>query len=143
MNLGRKTGNRAKMTGLTMLFGGLLLAACSDPQLPPEEAVEIRAQARWDALVDFNTSDAWEYYTPGFRSTYAQRDFAQDMARRPIRWLGAEVVEVICDDDLCNAWIEVQYDAPGAPATQRRVKLKREIKETWLLVDGQWWYAEN
>ena len=127
-----------------MLFLSIFLLAACAPELPPEDAVENRAQQRWDALIAFNPNEAWEFYTPGFRSSHPQRSFAQDMSRRPIRWLEAEVTEVLCEEeDLCTAWVEVKYDAPGAPPTMRGVELRRAVEETWLRIDGQWWYAEN
>lgn len=136
--------NACRVSGIVLLTIAVLpvLMSCSAEQQSPSEIVAERAQARWDALVEREFGEAWEHYTPGFRSTYPREEFNYDMKRRPIRWLEAEVVTVECADERCAARVSVKYDAPGAPSTQQGMQLRREVEEEWLNVDGDWWFVE-
>ncbi|MEJ2534633.1 MAG: hypothetical protein P8008_04015 [Gammaproteobacteria bacterium] len=44
------------------------LSACAGLGKSPEAAVLERAQARWDAVIAGNLSEAYEYLSPGYRS---------------------------------------------------------------------------
>lgn len=135
-----------KSVGVGRLFVGLMvitlvLVGCQ-PQ-GPSEAVEDRAQARWDLVLERDFEAAWEYMTPGFRETTNRFDYARDMSGRPLRWLSAEVVSKDCEEDLCKIKILVGYQAVGAPAGMGQMRLSREIEETWIRLDGAWWFVQN
>jgi len=107
----------------------------------PEETIEERAQARWDALIERNTGQAWEYYTPGYRETVDRRDFAYSIANRPVRWVQAEVRDADCGEERCTVRTELGYTLPSAPHGLSRQVQRRTIEETWVRIDGQWWYV--
>lgn len=118
-----------------------VLVGCQ-PQVV-EEAVETRAQERWELILARDFEAAWEYLTPGFRQTTNRFDYARDMTGRPLRWLSAEVVSKQCEEDLCKINILVGYQAIGAPAGMGQMRLSREIEETWIRLDGAWWFVQN
>jgi hypothetical protein len=119
----------------------LLVAACS-PQ-GPQQTLEERAQARWDLLLERDFEGAWAYMTPGFRETTPAFDYAVDAARRPVRWLSAAVSGKECEEDVCKISVLVEYRAPGAPSGMSEIQLSRTIEETWIRLDGQWWFVQN
>lgn len=123
----------------------LLLAACAGPggRAPAEVSVEERAQERWDYLVEREFGNAWNLHSPGFRETTPRDEFERDMRRRPIRWLVAEVRSAECEGDRCDVRVAVTYQAIAAPAGQRRIRMTRNIDETWIRLDGQWWFSQN
>ncbi|MGY6588973.1 MAG: hypothetical protein ACXIUB_11890 [Wenzhouxiangella sp.] len=127
------------------LAAGVFLAACAGTGGGPvEQTVEERAQERWDLMVERDFEAAWALYTPGFRSQTDSRDFANDMNRRPIRWLGAEVrPDSDCDGDRCRVVVDVTYQPIAAPAGQGRLRMTRPLEETWIRLDGQWWFVQN
>lgn len=128
-----------------VLFAAALLAACAGTggPVPAEVSVEERAQERWDHVVARDFESAWQLYAPGFRNANDQRDFSRDMARRPVRWLGAAVQAADCEGDRCKVSVAVTYQAVGAPAGQRRIRMTRTLEETWIRLDGQWWFVPN
>ncbi len=119
----------------------LMLVGCRSEA--PSETIEDRAQARWDLVLARDFEAAWEYLTPGFRQTTNRFDYARDMAGRPLRWLSAEVVGRDCEEDLCKINVLVGYQAVGAPAGMGQMRLSREIEETWIRLDGAWWFVQN
>jgi hypothetical protein len=124
----------------------LLAVGCSqEPPPPPEEVVAERAQARWDALVADEFEQAWDYYTPGFREQLPASDFALDMRRRPVDWVGAEVRSVECADDepVCTVRVRVEYRAPLQVPGAAGVRSESGVTESWLQLDGDWWYSSE
>jgi hypothetical protein len=130
---------------LGVSLAAMLLAACAGTggPVPAEISVEERAQQRWDYLVAREFESAWTLYTPGFRQTTSADDYRRDRARRPVRWLTGQVQDAVCEDDRCQVTVVVTYQAPTAPAGQRRIRMTRNIEETWIRLDGQWWFAQN
>jgi len=126
---------------LAWLMAAVLLAACQ-PQTA-EETPETRAQSRWDLILERDFEAAWEYLTPGFRETTNRFDYARDMSGRPLSWLSAEVLGQQCEEDLCKIKVLVGYRAIGAPAGMGQMRLSREIEETWIRLDGAWWFVQN
>ena len=61
-----------KVTGLcraAALVSVLFLTACSGISSKPA-SLEVRATARWDALLSTNIAEAYEYLAPGYPSAY-------------------------------------------------------------------------
>jgi len=134
--------NKRQILIMISVLAGLL-AGCATTPPATEQSVEERAQARWDHLVTQDFDAAWEYYTPGFRETTPVRAFDRDMSRRPIRWLEANVLSSNCEEDRCAVSVAVTYQALAAPAGQRRMRVTRNLDETWIRLDGQWWFVQN
>lgn len=132
-----KTLNRIIL--LLLVFG---LTACGGPA-EPEQTLEERVMARWQHMIERDFEAAWAYYTPGFRQTTPQLDFARDMGRRPVRWTAARVVGKECEEEICQVDVEVEYRAVGAPSGQSQMRLTRTIEDQWVFLDGQWWYSAN
>ncbi len=120
-----------------------LLAGCATTPPVAEQTVEERAQARWNHLVTREFDAAWEYYSPGFRETTSVRDFDRDMHRRTVRWLEADVRSADCEGDRCTVSVAVTFQAIAAPAGQRRMRVTSNLDETWIRLDGQWWFVQN
>lgn len=136
-----------KISRIFLLLGAaVLLAACSsEPPRSAEEIVSERAKARWDAMVEQDFEAAWQYYTPGFREQLPARDFALEMARRPVEWTSAEILEVTCEaaEPRCQVRSRVDYQAPAGLPGVGTLKSKSAVDEIWLQIDGEWWYSSN
>lgn len=119
----------------------VLLAGCAGTGQAPTETVRERAQERWDLLIERNAGAAWEYYTPGYRETMDRRDFAYEIARRPVRWLKAEVLTVECETERCKVRTMVSYDVPSARSGMGNMQTSRVVEETWIRTKNRWWYV--
>jgi|SRR5690625_595942 len=131
----------ARIAGL--LAAAALLAACSPPAeedaRSPEEIVAERAQAWWQAHIDKDFGAAWELATPGFREATSREIFIDGKAIGNISYLEAEVQRVKCEEQVCEATVDVIYQPTGAPGALAKMKTKTSNKEKWLKIDGQWW----
>lgn len=131
----------ARIAGL--LAAAALVAACSQPAeedaRSPEEIVAERAQAWWQAHIDKDFGAAWELATPGFREATSREIFIDSRSIGNFRFLEADVVQVECEEQLCEATVDVYYQPVGAPGALAKMKTKTTNKEKWLKIDGQWW----
>lgn len=128
---------------LILIAGAAVLAACT-PAEPPRDVTEIvaeRAQARWDAVIAGEHESAYAYYTPGYREQTSAIDYTIEMRGRPVQWMDADVGEVACEDDRCTVVTEVEYRVPSAPAQLSGMGSRRPVEETWIRIDGNWWFV--
>lgn len=126
-----------------VMVASLLLSALLGCTAPEPETVEERAQARWDHLVAREFDQAYQYFAPGFRETTPLVEFQADMFRRPIRWVGAEVIGASCVEDVCRLSVEITYQVPAAPGPFRQMRPTRMVEERWIRLNDVWWYAAN
>lgn len=120
-----------------------LLTACASLQpATPEQAVQQRAQARWQALLAGDIAKSYTYMAPSYRAVV---DFERYSGRigGAAKWLDAEVVRVHCEsEEKCTARLKITAQ-PLMPATTKRSPISTGVDETWLLEDGQWWLYQK
>lgn len=123
-----------------------LLAACATTTTKPaavtgHSALEQRAQARWDALLEHKAEIAWTYLTPGYRATVSQSKYAATMNHRPIQWKTAHVNKVDCErPDSCTVYMLVTFTVPMRGASGPNDTGFTPTREHWLQLKGQWYY---
>ena len=135
--LTRPAGAVKRLTA-TAVLGALVLAGCASLSSKPEDIVQRRAQERWTALLKGQFDKSHAYMTPGYRQAVP---FERYRARfgSAASWQKAEVRNVQCQPDKCDVTVRVHTKVPvrGAPI------LESDLRETWLLEDGQWWLFQK
>lgn len=128
---------------LLVSFGSAYLAGCAtvsstqatDVVKDPKEIVAARAEARWQALIDGNMKDAYNFLSPAGRKVMSLEVFRARI--KPGLWRGAKTNSVTCTEELCEAIVLVKYDI-------RDIKgLELEMKESWIKEEGNWWYVQK
>lgn len=122
----------------------VVLTGCAGMSSAPEQTLEERSQARWDHILAGEAELALEYYTPGFRDITSIVDYTIWIRNRPVRWTGAVVKDSTCEsEDRCTVTVNVAYRVPGAPTGINAMQVARDIEETWIRLDGDWFYVQN
>ena len=125
----------AKRAGLVGLVCSLLvLAACKK-----SESIEERATARWDVLLSGDTTSAYEYLSPGYRSSVSLQQYQRSLLTMKVAWTGANFNESECTEDLCKVKISIDYSVRGALPGVKEFKGVQKIEESWVRVDGVWY----
>lgn len=115
----------------------LLTACASAPPATPEQAVQARAQARWQALVKHDFKTAYGYFAPSYRAVTSFERYKEQL-NGGAPWVKASVGRVRCEsDEKCIASIRIE----GKPVASMhfRGNIITGVDETWLLEEGQWW----
>lgn len=119
----------------------LALAGCAamQPQTP-EQVVQERAQARWDALIKGDFEKAWTYTDAQTRSQVAQQDYKQRFGAAGA-WISATVLRVECQPEKCLAAVRLTTQNIVPNFAQAIPQITTFVDEEWVRDEGQWWYA--
>lgn len=122
---------------------GLLLAlgGCVDKANP--DTIDTRSVERWDFLIAHQAEKAYDYLSPGFRSTQAREVYASSMNSRPVQWKEAKFRSKECDAERCKVQVDVTYSLLMPGTGNKAGGGTRTQNETWLLVDGEWFFLPS
>lgn len=129
---------RFKFFGVLVL--ALLASACSTYQTKTDEqVVEGKALERLKYLDALDFEKAYQFMTPGYREVKDLEAFRFDFGgSKDI--LSYKLHSLSCADDQCIVLMDVEYDRSKQ---LKGLKVVRTNKETWIRVDGKWWFAKS
>jgi hypothetical protein len=114
------------------------LSACATTQ-STQVLIEQRATARWEALLSGDLAGAYEYLSPGYRSSVPSLQYQRSVLTQRVNWTGARYLESECEEATCTVKVSLDYAITGALPGVRTYKGTRTVKESWVLVDGTWY----
>ncbi len=117
---------------LVALSGGCALGG-KKPDLPPEEAVKMRAQAWADAALAGDIVTAYSYTSPNYREYASAGRYSSSIAGS-LRWTKVEVDSVQCDEEVCDVRVIIEYSVK-----RYGFKNRRPADYKWLKAEGEWW----
>lgn len=142
-------GLQAGYQGAILITAGcglaLLLAGCQGlapgepkPDASAAEIVKARASERMAAVIAGDFGKAYQYLTPGYRSTMSSEEYGERLARRATRYEEFSIDSVDCGRNLCEVDIRLTYSVQMRHAGRMRVP--HVLDEQWINTRGQWWY---
>ncbi len=123
---------------LVSCCGLFLLSACATT-MQTEDALEERAMVRWDALLSGDVEAAYEFLSPGYRSSVSLLQYHRSLLLSKVKWTGANYIEADCEETICNVKILLDFTVYGALPGVKSMDSKQTIEESWLLVKGSWY----
>ncbi len=104
--------------------------------LPTE--LQARVEERWKLLIDGKGEQAYDFLTPGVRSTLARDAYGDEMRSRPVKWLSAEALDGECEATSCAArvLISFQFRMPATGAGD--IKSQSALTERWVKLGDTW-----
>lgn len=131
--------NISRRLGCSLAVCGLLLLSACATSTPKSDGIEARAMARWETLLAGDLGGAYEYLSPGFRSSVSSMDYQRSILLKKVRWEGAEYIRSECDDSTCNVMILLSYRVAGALPGVKSYEGKQQIEESWIRIDDVWY----
>jgi hypothetical protein len=128
--------------GLALLCSLLLLSACATTA-PKAASIQERANARWEALLTGDLATAYEYLTPGIRSSVSSIQYQRSILIQPVRWTSADYIDSVCEEMTCKVTISIGFTVYGAVPGVKSFKNTKKVEESWVLVDDQWYFSPN
>lgn len=119
----------------------LALAGCVDKANP--DTIDTRSVERWNYLIAHQAEKAYDYLSPGFRSTQTREAYASAMNSRPVQWKEAKFKSKECDAERCKVKVDVTYSLLVPGAGGQAAGGTRTQNEIWLLVDGEWLFLPS
>jgi hypothetical protein len=106
-------------------------------------SLQDRAEARWDAFLAGDFETAYQYYSPGFRSSHTRGDFELSQRLRKVQFRDAQYQDQQCDEDRCTLKFKVQYHISSPVPGLEKWESKTTLEEKWVRTQGQWWYLPD
>jgi hypothetical protein len=139
MNIFPDTG---RIRLMVVACGLMLLSTCAtSTSVNPESQVEERANARWEALFSGDLVGAYEYLTPAYRTSVSSLAYQRSVLLKRVAWTSAQYIESACEESLCRVTFDVGFTVSGALRGVKPYKGTQKIKESWVLIDGQWYFV--
>lgn len=129
---------------LALALAFLALAACTTAVRNDAagSSIKQRAVQRWDFLIAHQADKAYDYLSPGYRSTISRESYAQRMDARGVRWSKVHFNSQKCETGVCHVYLTVDYTLHiGGPTGS--VKSTGFVVETWVRADGQWYFLPD
>jgi len=116
----------------------LLLSACATTK-NKEIDIEKRAMDRWEAVLSGDLETAYEYLTPGYRSSVPLANYQRSVLTQKVKWTKAQYIESECTETICKVRISLDFALINALRGVEYVEGDQDIEESWLLIDGNWY----
>lgn len=102
-----------------------------------------RAIDRWDKLLEPNYDAAYDYYSPGYRSSTSRGDFELSIRLRKVQFTDAEYQEHECTENACTLKFKTFYTIASPVPGIDTFKGNTITEEKWIKTDGQWWFLPD
>lgn len=116
----------------------LLLSACAT-SVSEVSTIEQRATARWNALLSGDLAGAYEYLSPGYRTSVSSLQYQRSILLKRVAWTSAKYLESECEVATCKVKINLGFTVSGALPGVKSYNGTQIIEESWVLIDGQWY----
>lgn len=137
--------NKAKILFLACGVGISALLAVGCAKKDPADLVRQRAIERWDLLAERHAVKAYDYLSPGYRSTHTLEQYVAFVATARVQWKSAKVDSVQCqEEEVCTAKLTVVTVLPGAVMQRPSdMEYSAPVVEKWVRSDGQWYFLPD
>jgi len=125
-------------SNLALLASLALLSACAGTT-PKTSHIEERAMAYWDTLFSGDLAGAYEFLSPGFRSSVSSMDYQRSILTKQVQWTSAEYRGSECSETTCSVQISLGYRVMGAVPGVKSFTGTQKIEESWIMIDGMWY----
>ena len=102
-----------------------------------------RANERWQAVIAGDHARAYDYLTPGMRSTKSREDYVAEAVIKPVRYLAAKPFDESCETDACTVNLELLYEVTIPMAGAGTQRLPAYLDERWIRLDGRWYFLPD
>ncbi|MDH3903033.1 MAG: hypothetical protein OEU84_05900 [Xanthomonadales bacterium] len=133
-----KSKNNFKYRSLGMLVSLLLLSACVSTE-PKVSDIEERVTAYWDTLLSGDLAGAYEFLSPGYRSSVSSMDYQRSILMKQVQWTSAKYVKSDCTETTCTVEISLGYRVAGAVPGVKSFTGSQNVDESWINIDGMWY----
>ena len=123
---------------ICMSLAIVLLSACAGNPAR-NQTVEQRAMSYWDVLIHGELLEAYEYLSPGYRSSVSSNAFQRQMLLKKVKWTDATYIESDCTETVCKVKISLGYTVFAAVPGVKSFSSKQTINQNWVLVDRVWY----
>lgn len=125
----------------------LFASACTSGNVKKSSTsmpVEDRAVERWNHLINKQAGEAYEYLTPGYRSTHPRDPYVAGMLTRPVHWKSIKFMRKECENEnTCTVYLLLVYELRISAGIPGPVEGVSGQQEKWLRIKGVWYHLPS
>ena len=123
----------------------LALAGCAGMARKDEDASVIKEKAvqRWDYLIAKKADKAYDFLSPGYRTTITRENYAFGMNNRPVSWEAVSYVDQQCETEVCTVHLKLKYKVAVNLHGVRQVRGDSPVTERWIKDSGRWYFLPD
>lgn len=125
-----------KLISLALMLA--LLAACAG-SASKQQSIEDRVNAYLQLVLAGDHAGAYEYLSPGYRSSVSLNQYQRAQLLKKVKWTDASYIESDCTETLCKVSISIKYTVYGAVPGVKSFDSSQQVQESWVLADGSWY----
>ena len=113
-------------------------------QVPPVNSeLESRVLGRWDALMEQNFDQAYEFFSPAYRKLFPLEHYLKTTGSS-VNWLSVKIKDIQFDDKRAKVKLVLEFQLVfPMGAGEDFGQISKDIGEVWLWIDGAWWYTTD
>lgn len=113
------------------------LAACVDQE---KNKLDNRVLDYWNFKINKDYESAYDFLSPGWKSTENKEAFARRMKNSTIDWKSAKILTKECSETyLCDVSLQIEYEYMFKEAIGNKILMPTSLKENWLMQDNVWY----
>ena len=116
----------------------LLLSACATV-VPVEKTIEERAMTRWNTVLSGDYAGAYEFLSPGYRSSVSSTQYQRSLLLSKVKWTGVSYLGSECTESACKVKISLNFTLYGGIPGIKSFDGNDVIEESWVQSDNQWY----
>ncbi len=120
-----------------------LLSACTTTSKQQASSIEERATARWGAMLSGDIAGAYEFLSPGIRSSVTLSQYQQSIFTQQVKWTDAQYSGSECTESICKVRILLGFAVRGALPGVKSYEGTQPIEESWVLIDREWYLVPD
>lgn len=126
---------------LALVSTALALSGCAAlAPATPEQTVQKRADAYWQARVSGQMKKAYEFSAPSYRQLRTETQFTMQFGGGA-SIVSAEVNKVECEAERCN--VQMKLGVKPAIIGINMSAVPFFVNEKWVREEGKWWRYEE
>lgn len=129
-----------KYRNLLILLSLMLLSACATTS-GTQDTLETRVMARWNAILSEDYAGAYEFLSPGYRSSVSLAQYQRWLLLNKVRWTGAEYTKSDCLETTCTITLLINFTVHGAVPGIPSFEGTDSIEESWIRSGNEWYFV--
>jgi hypothetical protein len=130
--------NKIKLT-IVLMTTILLLTACDDKE---SGKLENRVLDFWNLKIEKDFKTAYQFLSPGWKSTESELSYASRMSMSRANWLNVHIKSKKCSQtDLCEVNVEIEYEFRFRGVGGKDMIVKTDLTENWIMKNNIWYHV--
>lgn len=130
--------NKLKLA--TVIAVLMIVTACDQEK----NKLDSRAKDFWMHKINRDFDKAYDFLTPGWKSSETKESYVRRMSQSTIKWRSIEIKDKQCSEKyLCSLSLKVEYEYTFKGSMAGTIKVPSEIRETWLMKNNTWYNVQN